>query len=425
MKIKKTLSIAVLSALLGCQTQLHANNLQNFNENNAQNLIRAFQNNSVHIIQLGDSHTAADHMTDALRTQLQNRLGNGGMGWGMPMYFAGQRLSRFGYDNQGWQPISSRSQRDENYTLGGLLATPQFDGATLTIKAKQNEQAQKITVSLRQASQDGAFIGSDAQGRRFTLEAPVKNNTWQTVSFNAQLPFTLRAQNANHSAIGGWWAQNQSGRGAVVSALGINGGELSYWDRWNSTAWRNELATIAPQLVILAYGTNEGYNNSLDVDHAREILTEKIRQIRSASPKTAIMIISAPESLKNTAGSCGTRPIKLDAVQNMQYQVAQSSQTLFWNWQQAMGGECSMKSWINRGDAARDGVHFSASGYQKLGQMLANDLLELSNLSPSTPNTQPNSGYSPNSAPISQPQNYGSGSICMTNDDGTQTCRNF
>lgn len=422
MKMKKTLSIAVLGLLLGCQTQIHANNLQNFNESNAQNLIKAFQNNSVHIIQLGDSHTAADHMTDALRTQLQSRLGNGGMGWGMPMYFAGQRLSRFGYDNQGWQPISSRTQRDENYSLGGLLAIPKFDGATLTIKAKQSEQAQKVTVTLRQAPQDGQFMGTDAQGHSFTLEAPVKNNTWQTVTFNAQLPFTIRAQNTNHSAIAGWWAQNSSGRGAIVSALGINGGELSYWDRWNTVGWQKELSTLAPQLVILAYGTNEGYNNSLDVNHARQILTEKIQQIRSANPQTTIMIVSAPESLKSTAGACGTRPIKLSAVQAMQYQVAQSSRTLFWNWQQAMGGECSMKTWINRGDAARDGVHFSTSGYQKLGQMLASDLLGLANLAPTTPTSANNNQ---GLLPTSQPQNYGSGSICMTNDDGTQTCQKF
>ena len=77
----------------------------------------AFKNKSVHIVQFGDSHTAADVMTGTLRAQLQNRLKRWN-GVGMPMYFSGQRLARYGYDNNGWEPISSRQQRDQNYTLG-------------------------------------------------------------------------------------------------------------------------------------------------------------------------------------------------------------------------------------------------------------------------------------------------------------------
>ena len=42
-----------------------------------------------------------------------------------------------------------------------------------------------------------------------------------------------------------------------------------------------------------------------------------------------------------------------------------------------------MKNWIARGDAARDGVHFSASGYTKFGDMLANDILALAGKSAS------------------------------------------
>jgi predicted glycosyltransferase len=52
----------------------------------------------------------------------------------------------------------------------------------------------------------------------------------------------------------------------------------------------------------------------------------------------AIMIVSAPESLKNIAGQCGIRPIKLTAIQNVQYQVAQQKHTLYWNWHKLWGG---------------------------------------------------------------------------------------
>lgn len=376
---KKMIAILGLSIISGMMlnTQAQAGYLQNFNEPNTAKLLAALQSNNLHVVQLGDSHTAADEMTDAMRNQLQSTLGNGGLGWAMPMYFSGQRMALYGYDNVDWQPISSRSQRDENYTLGGFIAKPQRTNASLTLKAKQASATQQFTVSIRQAANDEALTGIDARGQHFKLEAPMKNNTWQTVKFSAQLPFTVTAYQTNNTAIGGWWGKNNEGRGAIVSALGINGAELSFWNRWNRSAIQQELATISPELIILAYGTNEAFGHQLDVDQARETLTDKIRQIRQASPNTAVMIVSAPEALKQLGGQCGTRPLKLTALQNMQLNVAQTEKTLFWDWQAAMGGSCSMKSWIGQGLARPDGVHFSVTGYQKLGRMLANDILDL------------------------------------------------
>ena len=421
MLIKKSVYLDVF-CILTIGSPVYASNLTNFNDPNTDQLISAFKNKSVHIVQFGDSHTAADVMTGTLRSQLQNRLGNGGMGWGMPMYFSGQRLVRYGYDNNGWEPISSRQQRDQNYTLGGLIATPKFNGATLTIKSKQSEISQKIKVNLRQAATDGKFLGRDAQGHQFEIEAPIKNNTWQTVEFVAQLPFTITASNAEQSAIGGWWAKNQNGEGAVVSALGINGAELSYWNRWNE-GWQQNLKSISPELIIIAYGTNEAFNDNIDVDKYKNLLISKVDQIRVASPDTAIMIVSAPESLKNIAGQCGIRPIKLTAIQNVQYQVAQQKHTLYWNWQQAMGGECSMKSWINQGLGRKDGVHFSEAGYQKLGQALAEDLLSFVGLQQSynTPtNTEVNVAKS--SQQYKPSTNTGYASICL---EGTKECKSI
>ncbi|WLF84743.1 GDSL-type esterase/lipase family protein [Moraxella sp. ZY210820] len=377
--LKSVASMAVLcSALVSTSTQ--AGYLQNFNEPNSVQLVNALQNKNLHIVQLGDSHTAGDSLTEAMRTSLQQQLGNGGMGWAMPMYFSGQRMARFGYDHHAFQPISSRNNHQENYTLGGLIAKPLQQGSTLTLKAKRGDEVeQNIRLSLRQAQGDGKFIARDATGKVFNIEAPSKNNTWQLVQFKAKLPVTIQAQNVTQSAIGGWWAFNAKNTGATVSALGINGAELSHLNRWNNQAWKNELAQINPQLVILAYGTNEAYNN-VSPEKVRSVLTQRIQQIRSTSPQTAIMILSAPEALKSINGQCGVRPTQLTAIQQVQKQVAQSQNTLYWDWQQAMGGQCSMKSWINQGKASKDGVHFTVKGYTQLGQDLAQDILALNSL---------------------------------------------
>lgn len=389
--------------IMACVSVSAHANLANFGEPNTNALVQAMANHSVHIVQLGDSHTAGDTMTDALRNRLQGVMGDGGMGWAMPMYFSGQRMARFSYDNVDFSPISSRTNQSEYYTLGGLIARPKVNGASLTLKAKKGaEPAQRIWVSIRQQPTDGRFTGVDAYGKRFVLETARKDGTWQMVSVDVNLPFTIYNDNATGSAIGGWWAFNPSGRGAVVSALGINGSELSHWNRWNTQAWQSELATIRPTLIVLAYGTNEAYNG-VSGESVRTTLTEKIRQIRAVSPRSAVMVLGSPEALKSTGASCGTRPATLTDVQIAQRQVAQAERTLYWDWQGAMGGSCTMKSWINRGLASKDGVHFSQSGYTRLGNELANELLALQTQAitqypnATHPNTAPT--YIPNDVP--------------------------
>lgn len=417
-----------------CYSYANTTNLSNFNDPNTTQLIQAIQQNNIHIVQLGDSHTAGDSMTHALRSRLQQQLGDGGMGWAMPMYFNGQRMSKFGYDNHSWQAISSRTNRTENYTLGGLIAKPLQHGASLTLKAKQNEPAQEIIVSIRQSANDGRFVATDATGQQVSIVAPLKNNTWQTARFTATLPVTIRAEHTQNSAIGGWWAYNSQQKGAIVSALGINGAELSHWNRWNQQAWQQELSEIRPQLIILAYGTNEAYNN-VNAQHVGSVLTQRIQQIRQASPHSAIMIMSAPESLKSIHGACGTRPAQLSAIQQVQRQVAQNEHTLFWDWQNAMGGECSMTRWIQQGKASRDGVHFTQKGYQQLGNSLANDLLHFANTGTTTPQPQMAQHHQFTPVPIAPAQqgqpitipstlnNTGSAKICFQDEKGKEICQ--
>jgi len=65
---KKSVYLGML-CILTIGSQVYASNLTNFNDPNTDQFITAFKNKSVHIVQFGDSHTAADVMTGTLRTQ--------------------------------------------------------------------------------------------------------------------------------------------------------------------------------------------------------------------------------------------------------------------------------------------------------------------------------------------------------------------
>lgn len=261
MNIKKLLTILTcLFCITSCSADPSQQPKQNkqtsfkaFQDDQISRVVKALQNKQINIVQLGDSHTAADYMTEAARARLQQELGNGGPGWAMPTQFAGMRLSRFSYINNGWQAISSRTDSNQNYSLGGLIAKPAV-GASLTIKTRQPEPEQTVIVSIRQGQGDDDLNIIDANGRQIILSAKHKDNQWHFSKFKAQFPITITAGMNFQTAIGGLWVRNTNNHGAVLSALGINGYQLNQWDRWNSQAWKNELNVINPDLIILEIG---------------------------------------------------------------------------------------------------------------------------------------------------------------------------
>lgn len=352
--------------------------LQDFGDPNAAAVLarlRSGPGTSFRYLQIGDSHTAGDFLTERLRLRFQQRLGDGGIGWVTPMQIPGQRMARVSFTQAGWQLISSRSSGPGNdYPFGGFIAQVSGAFATLTLTPRYLTSRQSVTVLLRQGPLDAPLTVTDASGASFTIKSPGVDAQWHPVRFEAQLPITVTATLSPQTAIGGWWMENLGRPGAIVSAVGINGSELEQWNRWRN-GWMDDLTAARPDLIALAYGTNEAFRTTLDPEALRATLVAAIGSLRQRFPGSAILIVGAPESLKSLAGGrCGTRAAGLDAVQAVQIAVARQQHTLYWDWQQAMGGRCSMTGWVASGKARRDGVHFSREGYESLADDLFSGL---------------------------------------------------
>ncbi len=111
-------------------------------------------------------------------------------------------------------------------------------------------------------------------------------------------------------------------------------------------------------------------------------MKRRVGQIRQALPNAVILVIGAPESYKKrptkkqlaNTDSVSTdlsvmdceslRPRLLTQIQQIQSDIAREQGTLYWDWQQAMGGQCQVPQLINDGLMQKDGIHFTAKGYQ-------------------------------------------------------------
>ena len=111
------------------------------------------------------------------------------------------------------------------------------------------------------------------------------------------------------------------GRGVTVSAMGINGAQLSQWSKWRPGMWE-DLAQTKADLIILAYGTNEAFSGNLDISSTERTWRNYIRQIKKHPAQRRHPDPRRSGIFETAYGSCGNRPVLLSEVQQMQQRVA-------------------------------------------------------------------------------------------------------
>ncbi|KEY59202.1 SGNH/GDSL hydrolase family protein [Serratia sp. DD3] len=385
--LKKGLCFAAIFGLLSCQltkekqpeqqpqteVQLGAHNdLTNFGEPNFNRFTQRLRDPSarVHIVQMGDSHTAADFFSGALRDKFQARYGDAGIGLVPPSNIVGQRSANliFTEPKKQWSFLTSRKDNAPNFPLGGFIISPLAEHSSLMMKERNasvnqyNMQAlyqADYPASLRVQSNNVAMLNlQPSSGWRFSEPVPVV------------FPATITTNQQTSLNIGGWLITRDH-PGVMLSSVGINGATIAMMDKW-AAQWINTLADTAPDMVILAYGTNEAFNDTLDLALYREQLTSIVGKIRQTIPNAVILLVGPGDSIKNKAApDCHSQqPANLRNVIKVQQSVAKSEGLLYWDWQQYMGGDCAMNNWAQNGLARPDKVHFTVGGYERSAKAL-------------------------------------------------------
>jgi len=143
-----------------------------------------------------------------------------------------------------------------------------------------------------------------------------------------------------------------------------------------------ELAAYRPDLIVLAFGTNEGFSPVLSPDAYEAGLRAQIARLRwLAGRDVPILLLGAPDAATRTPGLPGTDcgdgwhvPQLLADVRERQRRVARDFDLAFWDGSAAMGGLCSSLAWRRDAMMRGDHVHFTRSGGDRLGAMIDADL---------------------------------------------------
>jgi len=343
------------------------------------------------ILQIGDSHTANDSFSGRMRELFQARFGDAGRGVlppGVPFRY--YRPARVSVTSRGWSVVSSfRANADGVFGVTGLRQ--HADGpAEMTLSATDPGDLDRAEIEvLRQPGGGTIDVELDRGGHTaIATNAPTVQAVWLPVpSSPGSRTLTLRARGDGPVDVLAWSAAR--GRSGVIYAnLGTIGASVDLMDGWNQAVLRQDLAHLAPALIVLAFGTNEGFRDSTDPAAYAVTFAARLRDLHAAVPGAALLVLGPPDGDRHRRkGSdeppaCGdtnwAEPPRLAAIRDVERAVAARENAYFWDWRAAMGGQCSMLRWAATSPplAAPDHVHLFAPGYQLTAEALFRVIME-------------------------------------------------
>jgi lysophospholipase L1-like esterase len=162
--------------------------------------------------------------------------------------------------------------------------------------------------------------------------------------------------------------------GIRYHSIGVNGASVSSY--LSHEFLEDELPLISPDLVIFGIGINDAAGKDFSAEsfiYHYDLLIDRIERI---NPDCAFLFITNNDSFKRIT----RRKYKVNLngliAKEAFYTLAKRHQGGVWDQFSIMGGLRSMQVWQINGLAQADKVHFTKAGYELLGDLLYNALID-------------------------------------------------
>jgi lysophospholipase L1-like esterase len=375
------------------------------------------------ILQFGDSHTAADYFTGEVRRVLQARYGNGGPGFlvlGCPHpreYHAIIKSSC----TSGWTYSSiKKSESILPFSLSGFTASATTSGETINLYAETAMPYDDIEIGARVGPEKGGIevsVDKVVRLRRSLvnqIEAPitlsVSSSSVGSLSSTTTMrhrtrhlrEVSIKVTDSGPVDLGGISIFDRTA-GVSFSNIGFSGATIAVIDKFDSGVLANELERLAPDIVILEFGTNEGFHDDTDLAEYRALYSRVIGKISAVLPNTKLVMILPPDAerlpqncaaeaaraacsdqpqetdvLGSEPGCVWRKPPKLDPIRETERDIAQREKIPVWDWSKLVPTTCGAHIWSRgRHLMTADHVHFTKEGYRASAQQFAKFLFPI------------------------------------------------
>ncbi|HEX3863808.1 MAG TPA: GDSL-type esterase/lipase family protein [Stellaceae bacterium] len=353
------------------------------------------------IMQIGDSHTANDSFSGRLRERLQARFGAAGRGWlpaGIPFKY--YRPALVTVTETGWRHLRP-PDGEAAVPLGidAVSAEASEPGAHMELTSTEPEGFSRFAIEIV-TSPHGAPLSvriDDGNARQIATDAH------QTALRRIEmlLPHPAHRVEITAAAPGGQrllgWAVERRRPGIIYENHGTIGATVTLLTKLNPSTVGVEMSEHHPGLLVIAFGTNEGFDDSLNLAQYAARFRSTVAALRRHAPGASVLVIGSPDGSRlskecaaqphqdlgckpkaASGDACvWSEPLNLAPVRDIQRRIAAREGWAFWDWSAAMGGSCAMHRWLAQDPplAMPDHVHLNKAGYTLTADALFGDLM--------------------------------------------------
>jgi lysophospholipase L1-like esterase len=336
----------------------------------------------VHILWLGDSHTAADFLTGSLRARLQARFGAGGPGFvrvGLKPY----RHTQVHWACDGaWKieptPPPRRTSFDDGvFGLGGIRAYPDGAPAQASYEVTAGSARGRLGWQLWYSLPQGASFRLTVAGVSQVVTRSTAATELAGAGFSSLALDSAATDKLELLTLGGaprFYGLIAEGTepGLVLDAVGIDGARVATTLAWGEASFEAAVRTREPSLVAIAFGTNEAFDADKPEKY-RPQYQALLARVRTGAPNADCLIVGPPDA-NAIAGGSEPRVAELDALQRS---IAAELGCGYVSQLEIMGGPGSYSRWTHQSPslAKGDRLHLSAKGYEVVATAIGDRLL--------------------------------------------------
>jgi lysophospholipase L1-like esterase len=337
------------------------------------------------ILAYGASHTQGDVYPGYLRYYLQSRFGDGGRGFvQVAKLDKGYRTLDAQIESSGFSIRHAQRRAPDDPGRFGLLgasalATSPAAFAAVRQTSAQRARAGAVELAVYAMGEPGGgdlelFVDGSARARWATHRTRPEVVVKRVASPSGFSEVKVRPTGNGRVLLFGA-AIERTSPGVVVDTLGISGTRAANWLRWDESSWAEQVKLRDPQLVTLAYGSNESTDTHQPIAHYERDLDRVLDRLRRAAPRASCLLIGPADVATKQRGVWTSRR-RLRGVIAVQRRQAFAHGCAFFDAHSFMG-RGGIARWHRASPrmAAADHVHLTTRGYVKLGMGLGDALM--------------------------------------------------
>ena len=331
------------------------------------------QDDKVVFVHFGGSHIQAGKPIAIAREILQEKYGNGGLGY-LFNYKAANTYGSIVYNTSytgKWNSRKSYQGRSTTLPVGFCgMTVESFDPiASLKFDLKNPLAADS---HLIQVFFENDSLAKDIKILVDTIEInELHGLTYTPYGLNfiysdsiSSIQLKVKSDGGSRFRFYGLSLEKKANNGLVYHPAGV--GSAAYRSFLVFDKYEAQADVLKPDVAVLDFGTNDiVYYNTIDPKLESQVI-KSIEKLRKHNPEILIVLTSSQDLYfkKRVVDACSTFRDLMDTI-------ARKYDCLFWNYYDISGGKNTIRDWNKEGYALADGIHLTNKGYEKKGELLA------------------------------------------------------